>query len=295
MRKREGIGQRRSSLIGERNSPTSRRAKRRKRIRKEESKQRRRVHICCPDPHGRRGCPASSSLSLVPPRRLDYIAEWLSAAAKKLVKQGAEQELRSAKDPLYWSERPSEVERRWKEGFVYQPIMVLSSRRGGVLWVARDGTGGDHASPSPVSLRPAPKVKVEEAEVISDSDCSKDRGRPKKKRSLGTTLAEDAASGGGVRGQESAKSFQLPAQEEEEEEEASQEEKLRLRRERPVLQPFTTSSEASLMAPLKKRSRKSPGSVYRMWESTAVERLSADGIVEEGYEAAGLRGRSPRC
>ena len=49
------------------------------------------------------------------------------------------------------------------------------------------------------------------------------------------------------------------------------------------------------MAPLKKRSRKSPGSVYRMWESTAVERLSADGIVEEGYDAAGLRGRSPRC
>lgn len=56
----------------------------------------------------------------------------------------------------------------------------------------------------------------------------------------------------------------------------------------------SSSSEASLMAPLKKRSRKSPGSVYRMLEQTAVERLSADGVVEEGYEAAGLRGQRPK-
>eukprot|EP00435_Cladocopium_sp_Y103_P057702 s1957_g20.t1 len=56
----------------------------------------------------------------------------------------------------------------------------------------------------------------------------------------------------------------------------------------------SSSSDESLMAPLKKRSIKSAGSVFRMLEQTAVERLSADGIVEEGYEASGLRHQRPK-
>ena len=48
------------------------------------------------------------------------------------------------------------------------------------------------------------------------------------------------------------------------------------------------------MAPLRKRSQRSPGSVYKMLEELAVERLSVDGVVEEGYEALGLRGQRPK-
>eukprot|EP00435_Cladocopium_sp_Y103_P059307 s204_g21.t1 len=55
-----------------------------------------------------------------------------------------------------------------------------------------------------------------------------------------------------------------------------------------------SSSEDSLIAPLKKRSQKTPGSVFQMLEATAVEKLSADGILEEGYEAGGEKGQRPK-
>ena len=48
------------------------------------------------------------------------------------------------------------------------------------------------------------------------------------------------------------------------------------------------------MAPLKRRALKTPGSVFQMLEESAVERLSADGIVEEGYEASGSKGQGPK-
>jgi hypothetical protein len=43
----------------------------------------------------------------------------------------------------------------------------------------------------------------------------------------------------------------------------------------------SSSSEGSMMAPLKKKSRKTPGSVFQMLEEQAIEQLSADGILEE--------------
>lgn len=48
------------------------------------------------------------------------------------------------------------------------------------------------------------------------------------------------------------------------------------------------------MAPLKRRSLRHPGSVFQMLEEHAVERLAVDGIVDEGYEASGLRGQRPK-
>ena len=45
---------------------------------------------------------------------------------------------------------------------------------------------------------------------------------------------------------------------------------------------------------MKRKSQRSPGSVFRMLEQQAMERLAADGVVEEGYEAAGLRGQRPK-
>jgi hypothetical protein len=43
----------------------------------------------------------------------------------------------------------------------------------------------------------------------------------------------------------------------------------------------SSSSEGSMMAPLKKKSRKTPCSVFQMLEEQAIEQLSADGILEE--------------
>ena len=56
----------------------------------------------------------------------------------------------------------------------------------------------------------------------------------------------------------------------------------------------SSSSEGSMMAPLKKKSRKTPGSVFQMLEEQAIEQLSADGILEEDYEQLGQRGQRPK-
>ena len=49
------------------------------------------------------------------------------------------------------------------------------------------------------------------------------------------------------------------------------------------------------MAPLKRRALKTPGSVFQMLEeSGAMERLSADGVVEEGYKASSSKSQRPK-
>lgn len=54
------------------------------------------------------------------------------------------------------------------------------------------------------------------------------------------------------------------------------------------------SSSRSMMAPLKRKSRREPGSVFRMLEQQAVEHLAQDGLMEETAEERDRKGQHPR-
>lgn len=273
---------------------------------------RRKIHICYVDREGR--CPLEDEDALhlerfrwYPPG--DFTASWLTAAGKRLVKQGMEKAVNKDKVPLEDAGRKDKgdshvgeslVEKRLsalrpsrpRVTFAEPPVVAAPSRREGAPMGVRDGIGGPRHPSRSADLGALTKVKSEEAEKISDSDATVARKKVKKKRSLGETLAKAARVQNVVeeRKEKRDRSRSL-----------SQGKKKKKKRKRKDsdsegsnTSEQSSSSDASLMAPLKKRSRKSPGSVYRMLEETAVERLSADGIVEEGYEAAGLKGQKPK-
>ena len=241
----------------------------------------------------------------------DFTADWLTAAAKKLVKKGAEKELEGGRDPLFPTEElgvedasrtPSTIEQRLsalrgpgrRVSFAERPTVVSASRQAEGRKAARDGAGGGHRALAPVVAPPLAKVKDEEAQVISDSEQSKKAAKKAKKRSLATTLAKAAKLRNAQEEKEEQKNKRSRSRSPGKKKKKKRKKRSSDSEESGDSPGHSSSSEASLMAPLKKRSRKSPGSVYRMPEETAVERLSADGVVEEGYEAAGLRGQRPK-
>ena len=273
---------------------------------------RKKVHICCLGPDGI--CPMDDEDALhlqrfhwFPPG--DFTAEWLTAAAKKLVKKGAEKELESGRDPLFPTEDrgaeevpggPSTIEQRLsalrgpgrRVSFAAHPTVVSASRQAEGREAAKDGAGGGHRALAPVVAPPLGKVKDEEPQWISDSEQSTEAAKKTKKRSLAMTLAKAAKLRNAQEEKEEKRKksrSRSPGKKKKKRKKKSSDSE-----ESADSAGHSSSSEASLMAPLKKRSRKSPGSVYRMLEQTAVERLSADGVVEEGYEAAGLRGQRPK-
>ena len=153
------------------------------------------------------------------------------------------------------------------------------------------GAGGSHRRPGSAMVARIPEVK-KEVQVIDDSNPDRSRNR-KKSRDIGSTLARAAQ----------IRSAADEAKENKKRKKSRS--RLRGRRRRKKRRsssssssrgssPRSSSSEGSLLAPLKKKSMKAPGSVFRMLKAAAVERLSADGNVEEGCEALGLRHQQPK-
>lgn len=242
----------------------------------------------------------------------DFQAEYLTTHGKRLVKKGQKMQLeydkagRGAPPEAADAGKPPEASRveqrlgalRRRSGITPRVTFAGDSepaptRRGDAgLEVAVVGTGG-RAPPSSSLAGPRERsVKVETLEV-SDATESDHPAKNKKKahRDLGQTLVKAAKVRTVVDQRKSKRRSRSRSR--------SRRRKRRERRHsgsgsRSSSSRRESSSEESLMAPLKKRSQKSPGSVYQMLEETAVQKLSADGIVEEGYEAAGLRGQRPK-
>eukprot|EP00435_Cladocopium_sp_Y103_P034054 s1405_g8.t1 len=158
----------------------------------------------------------------------------------------------------------------------------------------RGGAGNVGRAPPSSSRAVVPLKRVkEEALVVSDATDTETKGKKKKSKGkdLGQTLAQAAK-------MRTAKDEDKPRKRS-----RSRSRGRRRRRKKRHSSGSDSSdgssrgevsSEDSLVAPLKKRSQRTPGSVFQMLEMTAIEKLSADGIIEEGYEAAGLRSQRPK-
>ena len=138
-----------------------------------------------------------------------------------------------------------------------------------------------------------PLVKKEVEEILSDTASeAKKKKRPVKKRTMGETLMKAAKVRIAVEDRKEKKKKSRSR---------SRSRRRRKKRRRSSESDNNSSSSrgssssgASMMAPLKKKSQKAPGSVFQLLEQQAIEQLSADGVIEEGYEAAGLRGQRPK-
>eukprot|EP00435_Cladocopium_sp_Y103_P042071 s3254_g11.t1 len=242
----------------------------------------------------------------------DYDAPWLSNAARKTVANGKNMEA-EAKDrrvsPPRTSTRgaglgePSLVEKRLgalrrdpktRVSFSDSALQRKQDRREDTRHADRAGTGGDRRESDSRAVVPKIKVK-EEVQTIRDSSSAGSHRRPKKSRDMGQTLARAAR----IRNAADERKNK-----EKKKKSRSRSRGRRRRKKRRTSsgsdsqdsspKGTSSSSEESMMAPLKKRSMKVPGSVFKMLEQTAVEKLSADGIIEEGYEASGLRHQRPK-
>jgi len=277
---------------------------------------RHRVHICYPSAEG--GCPLDEEAGLhlrkfrwYPPGELE--AEWLNATARKAIAKGKEMELeelkKKRKDPRSptggagrgapLGETPVEKRlsalRARRVSFA-EPVVSPGTARADSPREPRAGAGGRPAASASQALVPLKKVKEEVQTIDSETDQEEvKKTKKKKKKTLGDTLAKAARLRNAVeersekkkkrRSRSRSRSRRRRHKKKENSTDSDSERSSRGR---------SSSGDESLMAPLRKRSQRSPGSVYKMLEELAVERLSVDGVVEEGYEALGLRGQRPK-
>ena len=219
------------------------------------------------------------------------------AAARKVVASGKKLEAdaqrprasAAGKEASRGEVTPSFVEKRLGalRGRGSELPLPTTRRREGSRLEPGGGAGGTHPrSPSRAVVK-AVEIK-KEVEMIRDDSSSHQTGR-KKPRDMGKTLASGPSSISCGRGE---------GGKEEERRSRSRSHGRRRRKRRHSSSSSqskassrhqSSSSDDNLMALLKKRSMRAPGSACN-----AVERLSADGIVEEGYEASGLRHQRPK-
>ena len=244
----------------------------------------------------------------------DFEQPWLTTHGKKLVADGKKIALEASKGER-GGEKKKETAGRETPGSseVERRLSALRRRAGPRVSFALDNREPEErtrgASPGPlgagVHRRPSgsdsravallPRVK-EEVEMVNDStsEGEKKRKRKTRRQDLGQTLIK------------AAKVREVVQQRPEKKKRKSRSRSRSRRRRRNKKRRSSdsesgsdsgresSSGESSLVAPLKRRSQRTPGSVYKMLEDQAVERLAADGLVEEGYEAQGLRGQRPK-
>lgn len=275
---------------------------------------RREVHICYPKPDT--GVCGQDDVDAMHIRKFtwfppgDFDASWLSGAARKTIASGKKLEVDGQKRPTeptggrrpQREAAPSLVEKRLgalrekqtpRVTFADDKVRHATDGRGDSRPAAEGGAGGSHRRSPSLAVVKAREVKKEVDLVTSDSAAERKSSR-KKPRGMGRTLARAAR----------LRSAAEEAKESKKKRRSRSRSRGRRRRKKRHSSSSSgsrgssghksSSSDESLMAPLKKRSMKAPGSVFSMLESTAVERLSADGIVEEGYEAEGLRHQRPK-
>jgi hypothetical protein len=269
-----------------------------------------RIHLCYEGGEGECELIGTDGLHLrqfewYPPG--DFIAEWLSAHAKKAINGGkamalaeekkANQEdedpppregpgpgiLSSVEERLRSLSRPSALRRVRFTGV--EDVPGSPSIPGGRATTSRAGPGagaGGSRSLVPVTKTPL-AVKSEVIDV--DAEVEKKKGKKKKRSS---SLAESLVM--------AAKRENEPSPEEKKRKRKSRS-RSRSRKSKKKKKRHSssqdsrsrssssgTSSEASLLPPLQKKSQKSPGAVFRMLEEHMAERLSQDAALNwEGH------------
>lgn len=274
--------------------------------------QKHRIHLCYEEPLlcGEDGEDALhlGHFKWFPPG--DFNEPWLTQTGKSWVKKGKDMELDEQKAGLKLP-RTGEAGAGSKEtSSVEQRLGALRRRSGhrvsfdesqvppyGDMGVPRRAPeAGSGGTAPPLSLqRTTPRAPLmdvkKEVQVVSESEPEE---KKKKKRDLGSTLAKAAKMRSAL---ESSREEKKKSRSRSRSKKGKKKRKRRSRsnsEEESLSSRKSSSSDSSLVAPLKRKSQRSPGSVFRMLEQQAMERLAADGVVEEGYEAAGLRGQRPK-
>lgn len=265
---------------------------------------RRQVHICYPGSDG--GCPQRDELGYhlkefrwFPPG--DYSARFLNAYAVKKVKdgpnlelaeQGREKGLPKGREASNLG-GPSETERR------------LTALRGASPHVTFSEPPGRRASTPPPGGEPAgrragalrrpegpraaqgtlalDKVKTEMIDLTRGRSRSASRSQTRKKARVGDALAQAALAQQQTRcKRESSRSRKKKKKKQKGKKKSSEDESS---------DSGSSTESSSLHPPLKRKSMKEPGSVFRMLEHQAYEFLAQDGVVdqERGEEDHGQR------
>lgn len=276
-----------------------------------------RIHICSVDHLGDcrdRDTPGLhlQKFTWYPPG--DFKADWLSRQALKSVAEGpklcmeeqkkqeattsARREKETEKDGR---SRTSDVEERlaklrrpsaFRVRFAGDPEPRNSPREvDGPRGSARDGPGHRAESYGPLVVRKPPRTPVKKEVIEVDSE---PENRKAKERSLGKALAAAAASQ--AAGEERKKNKKRKKSRSRSRGRRRSRRKRRSSSEESGSRSScgTSSSSASLMPPLKKKALRSPGTVFKMLEDHATERLAQDATLEEESNTQGrssLRGK----
>ena len=222
----------------------------------------------------------------------DYVAPFLSAHARKKVKEGPRMEMEATGR----SGRKSAA----ADNGASAPPSLTEKRLDALRGASRRVTFGDLGAPAPSSLPPAggpdgrragilrkpgagsaalalcpangDKVKTETIDLTSSRDRSESASRRRKRKSVGVALAKAAATQQQVAAKkEKSRSGKKKKKKRRKKRKSSDEEDT----------DYSSSSESSsLLPPLKRRSQKEPGSVLRLLEAQAYEFLAKDGVVD---------------
>ena len=240
----------------------------------------------------------------------DFGAEWLTSAGRKLVAAGKALELEATGKGQATPHDSgkgagggpiSDIERRlgalrktgprvtWSDS-----VAPPSSRPRREHHREREAGAGGHTRASPSRVEIALAVKKEDVEIVESDHSTSRKGRTKKKskRDLGNALVAAARLRNNGKTTDKGKRSRSRSR--------TRKKKKRHRSHSSQSESDSrssgagSSSDESLIAPLKKRSRRSPGSVFKMLEETAIERLASDGVVEDELVTSGAKPQRPK-
>ena len=264
------------------------------------------IHLCqgetaaCPRRAGE-GCHLDE-FEWFPPG--DFDAKWISASARKAVRDGpkmAAEELasdaaapsRSAFTTL--EDRLERLKGQRHVTFAGAPAPGGGQRDAVDLETSRAGTGLGRGGPSSAlpALRDAVRVKPEPIPVESDSEAKRHK-KKKHPRDMEDRLAQAVTD----RRRKEIKAEKNRSRS------RSRRSRRRSKRKRHKRSDSrspsddqsrdSSSSSDSLIPPLKKRSQKEPGSVFRLLETQAMEQLAREGVMEDEHLVELESGRRPK-
>ena len=276
---------------------------------------RKRVHICYLDDTGT--CPMEKKVKThiheftwFPPG--GFAPGWLDAAGKKLVKSGIELEQKAGIAP--WAEPPADPGPKFPPqppfGSAEQKLQALraqpsapgrvhfggeqvipasSPAPGRPSALRRAGTSGWPAASAVPQLAPAMPlpVPVKQERMIEISDT--ERSGPSAKGSLRNALAS-AAVAHNQKAKESRKSKKSKKSSKKSKRKKSKSRHKGSSSSSEDEYPEESSSD-DLVPPLKKRAKKTPGSVYQMLEQQALEHLAQDGVLDMSRNPGDIKGK----
>eukprot|EP00438_Fugacium_kawagutii_P033223 Skav231044 [mRNA] locus=scaffold446:243817:254709:+ [translate_table: standard] len=224
----------------------------------------------------------------------DFANDWLSAAARRAVRGGIkmQQEQAAAKEAEFAAKKADAAPTKSK---VEERLAALRRRAGGTprvsfgdATVVQDGGGiidddpensgdGPIGSVGPSGSARAKAIAKQSQGTLAITDGPGDTGKRAKAKKLEEELAEAASSNqraGRSRKRSRSRSRRRKKKKKKKKKDGSDDS--------PSSSGSSSSSSSrSLMAPLKKRSERAPGSVYRMLEEQALNQLARDGVMEE--------------